>query len=144
MRRLVAWLLVATLLSACVPASPDADTYDDKAAQTLGAAVSDVRTVALLMETSYDGRMLRPTALAQMRHSEDALDTATTAFTELHPPPSRDRLYTRVSTLLGDAGDLVAEARVALERSEEGSFPDIADRLTRLAGDLEKAEEQVS
>ena len=137
-------MLLATFLSACVPASPDADTYDDKAAQTLGAAVSDVRTVQRLMETMYDGRMLRPTALAQMRYSEDALGTATTAFTELNPPPSRDRLNKQVSTLLGDAGDLVAEARIALERSEEESFPDLAGRLARLAGDLEKVEGRVS
>ena len=134
---------LAALLAGCVPASPDTDTYDDKAAQTLGSAVSDVRTVQRLLETSYDGRMLRPTAIAQLRYSEDALDTATKAFTELNPPPQRDRLNTRVSTLLGDAGDLLAEARVAVERRNRPDYPGLAKDLDALAADLEKVEGRV-
>ena len=133
----VAFLL---LLSGCVPSSPDADTFDDKSMRTAGAAVSQTRTVSRLLQTSYDGRMLRPTALAQLRYSEDSLDTATSAFTELNPPSARDPLYTRLSTLLGDAGDLVAEARIAVERSEEARYPRLADRLDGLASKLERLE----
>lgn len=136
--------VLAGLLAGCVPASPDADTYRDKAAQTLGSAVSDVRTVSRLLSTSYDGRMLRPTAVAQMRHSEGALGTATTAFTELNPPPSQDGLNQRARTLLGDAEDLVAQARVALERDDRERYRALVRRLERLAGDLEALEGQVS
>lgn len=132
----------AALLAGCVPSSPDADTYDDKAMRTLGAAVSETRTVAMLMQTSYDGRMLRPAALAQLRYSEDSLDTATSAFTELNPPPTRDTLYARTSTLLGAAGDLVTEARIATERSQDAHYPQLARQLRRLAERLERLEER--
>jgi hypothetical protein len=118
-------------------------TYDDKASQTLGSAVSEVRTVQRVMETSYDGRMLRPTARTQMRYSEDALDTATSAFTELNPPPTRDRVFERANTLLGDAGDLVTRARITLERSEERRYPGLAKQLGRTANQLERLEERL-
>jgi len=128
------------LLSGCVPSNPDTDTFDDKSLRTAGAALSQTRTVSGLLQTSYDGRMLRPTALAQLRYSEDSLDTATGAFTELNPPSARDAQYTRLSTLLGEAGDLVAEARIAVERSEEARYPRLVDRLDALASKLERLE----
>jgi len=138
--RLAASALGAVLLGGCVPASPDADTYDDKAALTLGSAVSEARTVERVLDTLYDGRMLRPAAVTQLRYSEDALDTATGAFTELNPPPSRDRLNRRTTTLLGDAGDLLAQARIAIERERVGDYTTIADDLARLAERMEKLE----
>jgi len=136
----IAALLAALLLSGCVPASPDADTYRDKAALTLASAVSETRTVSRLLQISQDGRMLRATAKAQLRHSEDALDTATGAFTELNPPPTQDRLNRRANRLLGDAGDLVAEARIAFERSRTGQYPGLVRELENLAATMERLE----
>lgn len=144
MRRVLAAALAAALLGGCVPASPDVDTYDDKARLTLGAAVSDVRTVQKLLETLYDDRMLRQTAIAQMRYSEKSLGTATTAFIELNPPPQRDRLTKRMSTLLGDAEDLLDEARTAIERYARARYPALADDLDTIAKDLEELEGRVS
>lgn len=144
MRRALAAALTAALLSGCVPASPDVDTYDDKARLTLGAAVSDVRTVQKLLETLYDDRMLRQTAITQMRYSEQSLGTATSAFTELNPPPRRDRLTKRMSRLLGDAGDLVDAARTAIERYHRARYPGLAQDLDEVAKALEKLEGRVS
>lgn len=143
-RRILAGVVLLAALSGCVPVSPDADTYDDKAALTLGSAVSEVRTVQRLLELLYDDRMIPPTAVAQLRYSEDALDTATKAFTELNQPPSRDRLANRMATLLGDAGDLLADARLAVERRDRPDYPQLADDLDALAGKLEDVEGRVS
>lgn len=143
MRRLLAVVVAVALLGGCVPASPDVDTYDDKAALTLGAAVSEVRTVQSLLETLYDDRMIRQTAIAQMRYSEKSLGTATSAFTELNPPPRRDRLTKRMTTLLGDAGDLLDEARTAIERYDRAAYPSLVDELDTMAGDLETLERRV-
>lgn len=141
--RLAASALAAVLLGGCVPASPDVDTYDDKAALTLGSAVSEARTVERVLDTLYDGRMLRPPAVTQLRYSEDALDTATGAFTELNPPPTRDRLNRQMSTLLDDTGDLLAQARIAVQREQVGDYPTIAEDLRRLAGRMERLEGRV-
>ena len=143
LQRLAASTLAAVLLGGCVPASPDADTYDDKAALTLGSAVSEARTVERVLDTLHDGRMLRPAAVTQLRYSEDALDTATGAFTKLNPPPTRDRLNRQMSTLLGDTGDLLAQARIAVERERVGDYSTIADHLRRLAERMERLEGRV-
>jgi hypothetical protein len=73
--------LLGVLGSGWVPASPDVDTYDDKARLTLGSAVSEVRTIETILRTLHEDRMFRPTAIAQLRYSQSALDTATAAFT---------------------------------------------------------------
>jgi hypothetical protein len=136
--------LLGVLGSGCVPASPDVDTYDDKARLTLGSAVSEVRTVETILRSLHEDRMFRPTAIAQMRYSQSALDTATSAFTELNPPPRRDRLTARMTTLLGDAGDLLDEARTAVERHHRDRYPALAKELAAIASDLEELEGQVA
>ncbi len=144
MRRLLALLLAGLLVAGCVPASPDADTYDDKASRTLGSAVSEVRTVEKVLRTLYDDRMHRQTAITQLRYSEKAIDTAATAFTELNPPPERDRLTTRVDTRLGNAQDLLDETRTAIERYRREDYPALVDDLETLARQLERLEGRVS
>jgi hypothetical protein len=42
-----------------------------------------------------------------------------------------------------DAGDLVANARVAIHRGQESQYADIASALDRVIRDLEKAEADV-
>jgi len=137
-------MLAAVLLAGCVPASPDVDTFDDKAMRTAGAAVSDVRTVERLLSLLHDGRMPRPTVVAQLRHSEDGLGTAAKAFTELNPPPPRDGCADRLGALLDEAETLVADARVAVERQAVGDYPDLAKQLEALAKDLEALERRAS
>lgn len=147
MKRVAAALLVvmlAGIATKCVPASPDAATYDEQARLTLGTAVSEVRTVRTILQTLYDDRMLRPTAIAQMRYSETSLDTATSGFVQLNPPRERDRMTRRLTTLLGDAGDLLATARIAIERSDRSRYPGLISELDTTATTLEELEERVS
>lgn len=146
MRRLVIAALVGLLVAlaaGCIPASPDVDTYDAKAQRTLASAVSEVRTVQKVLETLDDGRMFRQTAVAQMRYSQSSLDTATSAFTELNPPPPRDRLTTRMATLLADAGDLLDEARTTIERYQRDRYPELVTKLEATARELERLERRV-
>ena len=143
-RALGSILTAILLLAGCVPASPDVGTYRDKAAVTLGAAISEVATVELVLETSSDGRMLRPAARTQLRYSEEALDTATGAFTELNPPAQLDGLFLRSGTLLDEASDVVAEARIAIERREVERYAALAKELKQLGTTLASLEGRVS
>jgi hypothetical protein len=143
-RRWAAVLLVAFLASGCVPASPDVDTYDDKAMRTAGTAVSEVRTVERLLNLLHDERMLRPSAVTQLRYSEEGLGTTTTSFSELNPPSARDQLADRLGGLLDQAEQLVMDARVAVERRAVADYPAIARRLESIAKKLEAVEAEVS
>jgi hypothetical protein len=142
--RWVGAVLVATLLSGCVPASPDVDTFEDKAMRTAGTAVSEVRTVERLVTLLDEQRMLRPTAVAQLRYSEEGLGAAATSFNELNPPPARDQLAHRLSTLLDEAEQLVADARIAVARRAVGEYGGIARQLEATAKALEGVEARAS
>lgn len=137
-------LVVVFLASGCVPASPDVDTYDDEAMRTAGTAVSEVRTVERLLDLLDQDRILRPTAVAQLRYSEDALGSTTTSFSELNPPEARDPLADRLGGLLDQAEQLVMDARVAVERSAVEDYTAIARRLESTAKKLEAVEAEVS
>lgn len=141
--RLAAYVVVASLAAGCVPASPDPSTYDSKAVLTLGSAVSETRTVQQTVLALDQDRTFRTVAKTQLRYSEDALDTATGAFTELNPPPERDRLHAQVTTLLGDAGDLLARTRIAVERDRSAQYPALSRQLGRIADRMQRLEERV-
>ena len=136
-------LLLLVPLTGCVPQSPDTDTYRDAAAQTLGTAVSEVATVEQILRLLGEGDMLRPVAVTQLRYSEDGLEKSTSWFTGLNPPTGSDLLEQRTGTLLQRAGDLVAEARVAVHRDAAGRYPGIAARLASLGSKLDKLESRV-
>lgn len=144
LRRMVAVLVVLLATAACVPASPDADTYDDQAMRTAGSAVSDVRTVEALLRLLHEERILRPTAVAQLRSSEQGLGTTATSFSELNPPPARDPLADRLGALLDQAEQLVQDARVAVARQAFDSYPGIARQLETTATKLEAVEAEAS
>lgn len=142
--RIAAALSVLLLLGGCVPAAPDEETYRDQVSRVLGSAVSEVRTVSTLLDTLYDERMLRLSAIVQLRYSEAALETETGKFTRMTPPPSQDPLHARAATLLGDAGDLAAQARIVVNRKRHDRYPALVRDLEELAGELERLEDQVS
>ncbi|MEU0313162.1 hypothetical protein [Nocardioides sp. NPDC006273] len=143
-RRLVAVLLAAFLVSGCVPASPDVDTYGDEALRTAGTAVSHVRTVERVLNLLHEQRMLRPTAITQLRYSEDGLGTTTTSFSELNPPLASDPLADRLGGLLDRAEQLVMDARVTVERRAVEDYADVARQLESTAKKLEAVEAGLS
>ena len=139
-------LLLALLLplaSGCVVASPDTDTYDDAARQSLRTAISETATVERLLRLLADERIPRPAVVAQLRYSEQGLDHASSWFAGLNPPVGSDPTAARLGTLMQDAGDLLGNARVAIHRDQVGQYADIADALDRMVGKLQRAEANV-
>jgi hypothetical protein len=137
-------LLASALLTGCVTANPDDQTYKDKAALTLGGALSEVATVQKVLESLHQDKMFRTTAIAQMRASQNSLDSNAGAFTEIHPPPDLDWLYNRTDTLLSDAQDTTNAATLAIQRRDVDQYPKIAKDLSKLAHELDKLETRVS
>jgi hypothetical protein len=139
------WAVVALFtLAACVPASPDQNTYEAKTSLTVGGALSDVATVRIILEALHENKILRAAAIAQIRASEDSLDTNAGAYAEVNPPPALDALYTRTSMLLSDATDLVTQARIAIDRHRSHRYPKIAQDLAKTATQLDKIDKNVS
>jgi hypothetical protein len=132
--------LLAVTLSGCIPATPDADTYRDKAERTLGAGVSQTTTVAMILRNLHKDKMFRPAAITQMRYSQGSLDTASTAFTELTGPAQLDDVTRKVSSWMSEAATKADDARTAIERGNRGEYLPLAKELTSLADKMEKLE----
>lgn len=59
-------------------------------------------------------------------------------------PESRDDpAYARVTSLLSDASDLLAQARIALVRRDSSEYPSLARQLSKMTDRLSKAEAEV-
>jgi hypothetical protein len=141
-RKSVAAVVGLLLLSGCVPASPDEDTYKGKASLTIGGASSEVSTVQDILELLHAHRIFRPAAITQMRDSQSSLDTNTGAFNEINPPPALDGLYQHTNTLLSDSTDTIRAARLAIERHETSRYLPLAHELGKLADRLDALEKQ--
>lgn len=137
---MIAGTVGALTLSGCVPASPDRDTYQDAAAQTLDTAVAELGTVELLLRLLEREDVTRPAAVAQLRYSEEGLDKSSSSFSGLTPPPSRDRLADRVGTALDDAADLIQRARTVVHRDRADRYLALARQLDRQGSRLERME----
>ena len=138
--RLAALASALLLTSGCVVASPDADTYGDAAASTLGTAVSEVATVRTLLELLDSGDIQRSAVVTQLRHSEDALAAASQGFGSLNPPVQKDLLNEEAGRLLDEAESLLQDARVAVHRGDKADYRQIATDLDDLGAMLEKLE----
>lgn len=141
----VVLLLALTLLAAgCTTASPSPSAYQERTKLAVTDAISHVATAQKVLEATRDGKVLDTYALATVRASDDTLNTAVGAYLELYPPDPADRLFTRASTLLGKATDLVTESRIALYRDDRADLPRLIEELKRLTDKLEQLEKDLA
>lgn len=142
--RLVALAGAVLLMSGCVVASPDTDTYADAAASTLGAAASEVATVKTLLELLDAGDIQRPAVVTQLRYSEETLAHSSQGLSALNPPPELDMLAEQAGGLLDEAETLLQDARIAVHRHQEADYPQLAADLDALGTELEDLETSTS
>jgi hypothetical protein len=79
-----------------------------------------------------------------------ALDSETNAgrtadhFSGEQPEPRDDATYSRVTTLLSDATDLLSQVRIALVRRDVREYPALARKLDAMSKRLDRAASDVS
>ena len=137
-------LLCAALLSGCVVASPDDDTYRDASVSTLGTAASEVATVETLVTLLEDGRIPRPAVVAQLRYSEKSLGSTSQGFTTHNPPSGAHDLEHEVGDLLDEAEGTVADTRIAVHAEATSDYARLAQDLADLARRIEDLEKELS
>jgi hypothetical protein len=137
-------MCAAVLLSGCVTPATGSDSYHDKAVTSVRAATSEVQTARLVLQLLSKHRIMSPYADETLTSSETALGSISDAFGSVQPPTGDDALRDRVSTLLSDAEDAVAHARIAARRSDPVGAGDAADELRSVARHLARADRRLS
>jgi outer membrane murein-binding lipoprotein Lpp len=140
-----AGLVVAGLLLAgCVTPATGADSYHDKASTTVRAAASEVATAQLTVRLVRRDRIQKAYADETVTSSETALGSIGNAFGSVQPPAGDDKLRDDVTTLVSDAEDAVAHARIAVRRGDPADLADAAHELTKSSADLSQAQKALS
>lgn len=131
------------LLAGCVTPATGADSYQDKAAMSVKAAISEVETARLTVRAMLDDRILRRYADETVSASEQALASISEAFGSVQPPQGTDQVRDEVTTVLSDAEDAVAMARIAVRRSDRTRLQQVQVDLTKVADDLGELKERL-
>lgn len=141
-------LLGATVLllgsvSACAPQSPDHEGWTDLTLQTLEDVASEVATVELALRLGE--RELASAEYVQVvaLDAEEAAGQVAEKFTAVQPPVGEDPTYRDVSSVLSDATDLLAEARIAVVREETAAYAGLRRDLGKVGDDLTAAMRKV-
>jgi hypothetical protein len=143
-RRVAGLSVTALLLAGCVTPATGHDSYSDKAVTSVRAATSEVQTARLVLQLLSRHRILTPYADETLTANEEAVGSISTAFGSVQPPRGDDDLRDSITTLLSDAEDAVAHARIAARRSDPAGTGAAAEELRGVAGDLARAEERLS
>ncbi|HWJ62190.1 MAG TPA: hypothetical protein VNS19_09470 [Acidimicrobiales bacterium] len=145
-RRLVAATLLGPLVilvSCSGPARTDA-SFSSKAASTADQARSSVETVVVLVESADRHHLPEPYLSTAIAEAEDDAGAALTGFESVQPPSSRsDLVRSRTSEVVGDAVDLLAQARISARRGHAPVelLPELrraSVRLDSLAANVER------
>ncbi len=143
MRRAVAGLMAILALAGCAPSEPSAAEWRSSARQALEDTVSEVESVALVLDLQSHDRLPGRAARVAAVESEEALATAEEGLSTQQPPPEEERADRAVGDLLARAGDLVREARIALTDADAAAYAGLRRRLLDLSAELDTAREDL-
>jgi hypothetical protein len=141
---LAGWLVVAGSLTGCAPQAPDHSSWRDQAHLSLEDVASNVSTMSLLVRLVREDRMFGKYQQIVALNSETNAGRTADHFSAEQPEREDDRTYKRVTTLLSDATDLLSEVRIALVRRDDHEYPRLAAELSKMSGQLSKAESEVT
>jgi len=126
-------------LSGCVAPALDSGAFQQNAIGALDSAVSTSRVAALALDARVRDRITPAYADTLVTEAEEAIDPVEASFGSVDPPdPTLDELRKAVLDQLGDTGDLLAEARIAVRRGDTHSMATLAGDLRRVADSMDQ------
>jgi hypothetical protein len=135
----VAALAALAVLAGCSTPEGDPSAYREEALSTIKAVDSGVQSVRLVLRLSLDQRTFGRPADDAVTTAESSVTSTAGTFTALQPPPGADDVRDAASTLLNDAQDAVAAARIAIRRNDVDGMRKAYDAASASARALERA-----
>ena len=134
------WAAAACLaLAGCVAPAFDTGAFEHNAIGALESAVSTARVAALALDARVGDRLTLAYADTVVTEAEEAIDPVQASFGVVDPPePALDELRSDVLDQLADAGDLLADARIAVRRGDSDAMATLAGELRGVADAMEQ------
>ena len=139
--RAARWLAAAAclMLSGCVVPAFDTGAFERNAIGALESTVSTARVAALALDARVGNRITLAYADTIVTEAEDAIGPVEASFGSVDPPdPTLDELRSAVLDQLGDTGDLLADARIAVRRGDSDTMAALAGELRRTADAMDQ------
>ena len=136
-------VLLALLATACVgPALRDGD-YQRKAVASLEQLEATIAGTRVALDAALDDRSFATSTVVTLRHHEETVDWTHTAFATRQPPPGTDGIRAAVVPLLADAAAVMADIRIAANRTDTPALRQQQRRLDELVARVERALREV-
>lgn len=131
-------VVVSLVATACVgPALRDAD-YQRKAVASLEQVTSTVAGVKVALDASLEDRAFAAATAVNVRRHEDTVSWTHTAFASRQPPPGTDHIRAVVVPVLAEASSIMADVRIAANRTDREELEKQRRRLDELTGRIER------
>jgi hypothetical protein len=142
--RLVGVVVGASLLSGCVSPAFDHGAFHQNAAGAIESGLSETLTARLAVGALLEHKVTGAFADVVITDSEGALGPIQASFGNVDPPTRPDdKLRDDVLSLLGDAENALARARIAARRGDESGLREAQGALQKVGDRLEQAKEQL-
>ena len=134
------WAVAACLaLSGCVAPALDTGAFEHNAIGALESGVSTARVAALALDARVGDRITLAYADTVVTEAEEAIGPVEASFGSVDPPdPTLDQLRSAVLDQLGDTGDLLADARIAVRRGDSDAMATLAGEPRRTADAMDQ------
>lgn len=130
----------ALIVGGCIAPALDRGAFEQNAKSALESAASETSTAQIAVDVLLSGKATNAYADTVVTDSENAMGGIETSFGVVDPPtPTQDELRDQVLTLLGDADDALAHARIAIRRGDVSSLTDARKELDDVSSHLESA-----
>jgi len=127
------------LLGGCVGHSRTDEDYRHKATNTVEVAASSVKTVLLAVETIEQDGAFGPYLGRLIGQAESDATAALDGFGVVQPPSTdADAIRDEVNQLVGDAVEVLADARIAMRRSDPATVAGLRPQLEDAATELDR------
>jgi hypothetical protein len=146
-RRAALTALAATvaLVSGCATPARNPPQFKAKAENAVQTAQGEVSTGLIVVHQAQQRKILNTDADRVVSSSESAVSSISESFTSVQPPDdaSSDEIRDAVSNVLSQAQDALADARIAIRRSDRGKLDASAKELRSAAEALTNAESKL-
>lgn len=114
------------------PQSPNHESWLDQAHTSLDEVSSDIATAQLLLRLAEQDKVLATYQRVVALESEGSAGKVAGHLSAEQPEPADQATYTRVTTVLSDAADLLSSTRILLVRGDASQYPRLDEALQKM------------
>jgi hypothetical protein len=137
---------VVFLSAGCVAPASSTTDYQGKAGHTAAAALSQLETARLAVETAKRGNLLHATLKIVLSQAEDGFTSIQATFDSIQPPNSdeADKVRDKLDQILSDGADGLGQLRIAARRNDSAQMNQVSADLAKVSQQLQALSDEPS